>query len=199
MIRILQGSKLVIASHNRGKASELIHLLKPYPLKTVLALDLNLPKPKEDGATFLENALIKARSAAKHSNCPALADDSGLTVSALDGAPGVLSARFAGPDGNFSQAMGKVAAALANHQDKSASFICALALCWPDGQSKTFEGAVHGHITWPPRGSFGFGYDPIFIPNGFDQTMAELPPRQKQAISHRADAFRKLAAACLDR
>lgn len=164
-------------------------------LKFFTAADLNLPEPEETGATFKENAELKALAAAKASGKVALADDSGLSVTALGGDPGIYSARWAEkPDGtrDFAYAMEKVRAALGNSPDTSAAFICALSLAWPDGRVETVKGRVDGHLSFPPRGDKGFGYDPIFIPNGYDITFAEMEPQAKHAISHRADAFSKL-------
>ncbi len=196
MPRRFEGRILVIASHNTGKAREIGELLAPYRVQVVSAADLNLSEPPEDAEDFIGNALIKARAAARSSGLPALADDSGLAVHALDGAPGVRSARWAGPDRDFTLAMETVERALAGKADRGAHFVCVLALCWPDGHCETFEGTVHGRIAWPPRGRQGFGYDPIFVPAGHDSTFGEMAPAAKHAISHRADAFRQLVAAC---
>ncbi len=190
------GGELVIASHNPGKVAEIGALLSPFGAKVVSAGALGLPEPVEDGETFLANAEIKARSAASRSGLPALADDSGLVVPALGGDPGIRSARWAGPDKDFSLAMEKVEAALKGKDDRSAHFTCALALCWPDGPCETFEGAVYGDLIWPGRGEQGFGYDPVFRPEGHDMTFGEMDPAAKQAISHRARAFSKLLKAC---
>jgi len=199
MNRIFQGGRLVIASHNSGKVREIIELLAPFGVEIISASHLSLPEPEETGKTFLENACIKAHSAAQISKFPALADDSGLEVAALGGKPGVFSARWGGAGGDFSGAMEKVERALSGHEDRSARFVCVLALCWPDGHQETFEGFVRGHISWPPRGTYGFGYDPIFIPDGYDVTFGEMEPKNKHAISHRADAFNKLVKACFER
>jgi len=202
MTRRLGSGKLVIATHNAGKLKEIGKLLEPYGLECVSAGALGLPEPPETGKTFIENALIKARAAAEASGIPALADDSGLSVAALDGRPGVYTADWAerqwfeGSSGrDWYMAMGKVEGML---QDKGidcprdAWFSCVLALAWPDGEYAIYEGRVNGELTWPPRGTMGFGYDPVFVPNGYDLTFAELEPEQKHAISHRADAFAKL-------
>ena len=157
---------------------------------------LGLPEPEETGATFVENAELKARAAAKESDIPSLADDSGLTVMALNGAPGVYSARWAGPNKNFPSAMARVERELAGKSDRRAAFICALVLAWPDGHCETVEGRVDGTIVWPPRGNKGFGYDPIFLPDGLALTFGEMDQDAKDRISHRGDAFRKLAARC---
>jgi len=198
MTRKFEGGKLVIASHNPGKVREIGELLAPFGADVVSAGDLGLPEPVEDGVTFIANAEIKALAAAKASGHVALADDSGLCVHALNDEPGVYSARWAGPGKDFAVAMQKVEEALtaADAQDRSAHFACALTLAWPDGHVESFEGQVHGTMTWPARGNKGFGYDPTFIPDGFDTTFAEMLPQQKHAMSHRANAFKKLVAAC---
>lgn len=199
-MRKLQPGKLVIASHNRGKVREIRTLLAPYGIEPVSAGDLGLPEPEETGTTFAENALIKARASAEGSGLVALADDSGLCVAALGGDPGVYTADWAEtPAGrNWTLAMGKVEdklTALGPDVDRSAHFVCTLALCWPDGETALFEGRVSGHLTWPPRGTLGFGYDPVFVPDGHGQTFAEIAPEAKHAISHRAEAFKKLVNA----
>ena len=193
--------QLVIASHNAGKAREIAELLVPFEVGVISAAALNLPEPEETGTTFVANAELKARAAAAAAALPALADDSGLVVEALDGAPGIFSARWAGPTKDFAIAMKRVEDALQakGSADRRAHFICALALCRPDGHSETFEGRVDGTLVWPPRGEKGFGYDPIFMPNGYSQTFGEMEPPAKHAISHRADAFRQLTAACFAR
>jgi len=190
------GGKLVIASHNQGKVREIGDLLAPFGADVVSAATLGLPEPEETGATFVANAELKARAAAIASNLPALADDSGLAVTALGGAPGIYSARWAGPDKDFVAAMARINAELAGASDRSARFVCVLSLAWPDGHCDSFEGTVAGEIVWPPQGDKGFGYDPIFRPLGNSQTFAEIEPAAKHAISHRADAFRQLVAAC---
>jgi XTP/dITP diphosphohydrolase len=196
MARRFDQPKLVIASHNAGKVREIAELLELFGVEVVSAGTLGLPEPEETGATFIDNALLKAHAAARGANLPALADDSGLAVTALDGAPGIYSARWAGPDKDFSAAMAKVEDLLRGAEDRSAQFVCALALAWPDGHAEVFEGTVAGEITWPPRGDKGFGYDPIFAADGEDITFAEMDPARKHALSHRADAFAKLVAAC---
>ncbi len=201
MVRIFQEAELVVATHNAGKAREIADLLKPYLSKFYTAGDLNLPEPEETETTFVGNAELKALSAAKASGKPALADDSGLSVAALNGDPGIYSARWAvTPDGerNFGFAMQKVEEALGEAEDKSAAFICALSLAWPDGHIETFEGRVDGALSFPPRGEKGFGYDPIFVPDGHVITFAEMEPADKHAISHRADAFKQLVGACFE-
>lgn len=196
--RRFAGGKLVIASHNAGKIREIGDLLAPFGAQVASAGELGLPEPVEDGLTFIANAEIKARAAAEASGLPALADDSGLVVHALDDQPGIYSARWAGPDKDFALAMKKVEQALENKEDRSAHFACALSLCWPDGHLESFEGQVHGGLVWPPRGEQGFGYDPTFVANGHSLTFGETDPAIKHAISHRAEAFRKLVAACFD-
>ncbi|AMO72202.1 RdgB/HAM1 family non-canonical purine NTP pyrophosphatase [Sphingorhabdus sp. M41] len=204
--RNLSPGRLVIASHNQGKVREIRALLEPYGIEPVSAGDLDLPEPEETGTTFAENALLKARASAEGANCVALADDSGLCVAALGGKPGVYTADWAErqwfegePGRDWYMAMGKVEGLLAEQGldvDRSAYFACTLALAWPDGHSEVFEGRVQGNLVWPPRGTLGFGYDPVFQPIGFTETFSELDPAQKQAMSHRADAFRKLVEAC---
>lgn len=196
MARRFEGGRLAIASHNKGKVREIGDLLAPFGVEAVSAADLDLPEPEETGATFVANAELKARAAAKAANLPALADDSGLEVAALGGRPGIHSARWAGPAKDFGAAMKKVEDEIAGNGDRRANFACALALCWPDGHCETFLGRVDGRLVWPPRGAKGFGYDPIFVADGMTRTFAEIEPDAKHAISHRADAFRKLVAAC---
>lgn len=181
-----------------GKVREIGELLAPYGVETVSAGDLGLPEPIEDGLTFIANAEIKALAAATASGMPALADDSGLEVKGLDGAPGIYSARYAGDGKDFNVAMKKIHTELdaKGVVDKSANFTCALTLAWPDGHVESFEGKVFGDLVWPMRGEKGFGYDPIFIPTGHDITFAEMDPAQKHAMSHRANAFRQLIDAC---
>jgi XTP/dITP diphosphohydrolase len=203
--RKLHPGKLVIASHNQGKVREIRALLEPFGIEPISAADLGLPEPEETGTTFAENALLKAHAAAKGSGLPALADDSGLCVAALNGAPGVYTADWAerglyegGPGRDWYMAMGKVEGKLAElgpDTDRSAYFACTLALAWPDGTDAVYEGRIQGTLTWPPRGSLGFGYDPVFVPLGQEQTFAEIEPAAKHAISHRADAFAKLVTA----
>lgn len=195
MARPFSEPELVIATHNPGKLREIAALLEPFGVGVLSAGELGLPEPAEDGATFAANAEIKARAAAAGSGKPALADDSGLCVDALDGAPGVYSARWAGPEKDFGMAMRRVHEELGG-KDRRAHFAAALALAWPDGRMETFEGAVRGTLAWPPRGERGFGYDPMFRPDGYELTFGELDPAAKRAVSHRAQAFAKLAAAC---
>ena len=194
MTRRLNDKRLVIASHNAGKVREIGELLEPYGIEGVAASALGLPEPEETGATFLANAELKAHAAAE-AGLPALADDSGLAVAALDGAPGIYSARWAGPGRDFAHAMAKVLDRLGD-RPREAAFIAALALAWPDGHVECFEGRVEGRLVWPPRGNRGFGYDPIFVPDGHDETFGEMAPEAKARITHRARAFEKLAAAC---
>ncbi len=196
--RRFDGDRLVIASHNPGKLREIAELLAHRSIRVESAAALGLPEPQETGDTFIANAELKARAAAAASGRPALADDSGLAVAALDGAPGIHSARWAGPARNFAVAMARVERELAARGagNRRAHFVAALALCWPDGHCETFEGRVDGQLVWPPRGDKGFGYDPMFLPDGYDVTFGEMEPDRKHAISHRADAFRQLTAAC---
>ncbi len=194
--RQFDGGRLVIASHNAGKVREIGELLAPQGVEVVSAGELGLDEPEETGTTFIANAVIKAEAAAKAAGLPALADDSGLAVHALGGEPGIHSARWAGPERDFHLAMRKVEEALDGKADRSAHFACALALCWPDGHCETFEGTVQGTLVWPPRGERGFGYDPVFQPNGHSITFGEMEPEKKHAMSHRADAFRKLVKNC---
>ncbi|NQU59966.1 MAG: RdgB/HAM1 family non-canonical purine NTP pyrophosphatase [Rhodospirillales bacterium] len=200
MTRLFTESTLVIASHNPGKVREFGDLLARFDVRVVSASDLGLEQPIEDGKTFAANAELKARAAAKAANLPALADDSGLAVAALGGDPGIYSARWAGPEKDFGEAMRKLEAALRGQDDRRAKFVCALALCWPNGETgghlEAFEGAVSGSLVWPPRGDNGFGYDPVFVADGYDLTFGEMDPDKKHQISHRADAFRKLVDAC---
>jgi len=198
-IRRFSGSELIIASHNKGKVAEIADLLGPYVTGFPSASELNLAEPEETGATFIANAELKALAAATVAGKPALADDSGLAVYALDGAPGIHSARYAErPDGtrDFTFAMEKLNRALAEMTDRRAAFKCALSVAWPDGHCETVEGRVEGVLDWPPRGDKGFGYDPIFVPNGYSETFGQMEPGQKHAMSHRADAFAKLVARC---
>ena len=205
MARLFTDEKLVLASHNAGKVREIAALLAAYKIEVLNAGDLGLPEPIEDGDSFIANATIKAREIAAASNLPALADDSGLCVDVLGGAPGIFSARWAGPDKNFDMAMEKLKEATADFEEVKAHFTCSLALCWPAGHPdnldagdhvEVFEGYVHGKLSWPARGENGFGYDPIFIPHKHHMTFGEMHPSEKQSMTHRADAFKKLVAAC---
>ncbi|MGD2132514.1 MAG: RdgB/HAM1 family non-canonical purine NTP pyrophosphatase [Maricaulaceae bacterium] len=188
--------KLVIASHNAGKVREIEALLAPYGVAVQSAAALGLDDPEETGTSYEENAILKARAAADASGLPALADDSGLSVNALGGAPGIYSARWAGDPRNFGAAMARVEAELKElgTDDFSAAFVCVLALAFPGGDAETFRGEASGTLTFPPRGTHGFGYDPIFVPDGHDRTFGEMTPEQKQPLTHRARAFEKLVA-----
>jgi XTP/dITP diphosphohydrolase len=202
--RRLGEERLVIATHNAGKLREISALLAPFGIDCVSAGDLGLPEPEETGTTFVENALLKAHAAAKAAQLPALADDSGISVTALGGRPGVYTADWAerqwfeGESGrDWFMAMGKVEGLLCEQGpdvDRSCWFSCVLAIAWPDGEEVVYEGRSNGAFTWPPRGKMGFGYDPCFVPDGLDQTFAEIAPEKKHEISHRADAFAKLVA-----
>jgi XTP/dITP diphosphohydrolase len=200
--RLLPGTRLVVASHNAGKVREIFDLVAPYGLSVVSAAELGLAEPEETGATFAANARLKAVAAASTAGLPALADDSGIEVEALGGAPGIYSARWAGPAKDFSVAMRKVAEDVKGRgawvkPGPTANFVAALCLAWPDGEVQVFEGRIDGHLVWPPRGAKGFGYDPMFIPEGRTLTFGEMEPDAKHALSHRARAFRLFADACL--
>jgi XTP/dITP diphosphohydrolase len=208
--RKLEG-RLVIATHNPGKLKEMRALLSPYGIEAISAGELGLPEPEETGTTFIANALIKARAAAEHANLPAFADDSGLCVDALDGAPGIYSARWAGETKDFGGAMARLESELrargaTTPATRRSHFVSALALVWPDRHEETFEAIVEGTIVFPPRGTKGFGYDPIFMPDGHDRTYAEMEAEEKYgipadgspAIAHRARAFQALEKACLE-
>ena len=188
--------RLVIATHNKGKLAEIDDLLRPYHVDVVSAGDLGLPEPDETGATFEANAELKARAATEASGIPALADDSGLVVPSVGGEPGIFSARWAGPQRDFALAMRTVQDRLGEKRERRAHFVAVLALAWPDDHVEVFRGEAHGTLIWPPRGTKGFGYDPMFLPDGHALTFGELEPEQKHGISHRANAFRKLVAAC---
>ena len=202
MMRRFTGDTLVVATHNRGKAAELEELLAPFRVQIRSHADLGLPVPEETGSTFLDNAELKARAAAATTGLAALADDSGLTVDALDGEPGIYTADWGGPQRDWLLAMRRVTETLdargvpQTAAARSAAFNCALALCWPDGHCERFLGRMPGSVVWPPRGQFGHGYDPIFVPSGHSATFAEMPPALKNQLSHRADAFRQMVAAC---
>ncbi|HUY68227.1 MAG TPA: RdgB/HAM1 family non-canonical purine NTP pyrophosphatase [Alphaproteobacteria bacterium] len=191
-MRRFEGGRLVIATHNKGKWREFAELLSPYVKDIVAAGDLGLPEPDETGATFEENAIIKARAAATISGSVALADDSGLCVHTLNGAPGIYSARWGGLQKDFRMAMTRVHEEMGAAQDRSAHFACVLALAWPDGHCETVEGRVDGNIVWPPRGEGGHGYDPVFVPEGCARTFAEMGAEEKNALSHRGRAVGKL-------
>ena len=196
IIRKFTEDQLVIATHNEGKLSEIQALFDGSGFRIISAGSLGLTEPEETESSFRGNALLKARAAATAAKLPALADDSGLVVAALDGAPGIYSARWAAPNGDFDKAMQRVHHELTqkNADDMSAYFLCALAIVWPDGDEICVEGQVTGQITWPPRGKFGFGYDAIFQPTGHSQSFGEMDPAAKHTISHRADAFEQLIA-----
>ena len=203
--------KLVIATHNPGKLAEMRELLAPYGVDAISAGELNLPEPEETGMSFRDNARIKAQSAAAATGLPAFADDSGLAVDALGGAPGIYSARWAGPDKNFRRAMETIEhklrdAGATTPDRRTAQFISALCVAWPDRHVEEFEARVDGTLVWPPRGDRGFGYDPMFLPDGHARTFGEMPSEEKhglpsrgRGLSHRARAFVKLAEACLER
>ena len=199
MVRKLSGTRLVVASHNPGKVREIADLIAPWNLQAVSVGELGLPEPDETEPTFVGNALLKARAAAAGARLPALADDSGLCVEALDGAPGIYSARWAGPSKDFSLAMEEVHRRMqaSGRPSRAAWYICALAIAWPDGVEASFEGRIDGELVWPPRGSRGFGYDPMFVPEGHSLTFGEMEPQAKHAMSHRARAFRQFVEACL--
>ncbi|MEO1067347.1 MAG: RdgB/HAM1 family non-canonical purine NTP pyrophosphatase [Pseudomonadota bacterium] len=212
--RKLTGDTLVVASHNEGKVREINELIAPFGLTAKSASELNLPEPEETGTTFEANALLKAKAAADATGLPALSDDSGFAVTALDGDPGVYSARWAGPDKDFGRAMRNVEEKLQTvgamePESRAAHFVAVLCLCWPDGHCEEFRGEVHGQAIWPPRGDKGFGYDPMFLPDGYDITFGEMTADEKhgwkpsdlgggaEPLSHRARAFKLFAEACL--
>ena len=208
--RKLEPGKLVVASHNKGKIREINELLKPYGFDVVSAGDLDLPEPEETGTTFEANAELKAVASATAANLPALADDSGFCVAALNGDPGIYSARWAGPDKDFAMAMRTIQEKLetigaTDDSERRGYFVAVLCLAWPDGHKEFFRGEVEGQIVWPPRGTQGFGYDPIFQPDGHEQTFGEMSSedkhgwsREKPALSHRARAFQLFAKGCLE-
>lgn len=201
--KLRPGARLVLASHNRGKIFEFRGLLAPYGVEVTPARELGVAEPEETGATFAANARLKAAFCAAATGLPALADDSGLEVEALGGAPGIYSARWAGEDRDFMSAMARVETELAARgafapEERRANFTCALCLAWPDGEVQLFEGRVYGRLRFPPRGENGFGYDPIFVPDGFDESFGEMDIEAKQQLSHRWRAFETFAAALLD-
>ncbi|MEI2387946.1 RdgB/HAM1 family non-canonical purine NTP pyrophosphatase [Breoghania sp. JC706] len=211
MTRTLTPGRLVLASHNAGKLREIRALVEPFGMEVVSAGELGLPEPEETGTTFEANAELKARASATAANLPALSDDSGLSVDALGGDPGIYSARWAGPDKDFAMAMRNVEEKLqqagASTPDKrTARFVCALCLAWPDGHVETFRGEIAGTLVWPPRGAQGFGYDPVFLPEGHERTFGEMSAEEKHGwsageadpLSHRARAFKLFADACLE-
>lgn len=200
-MRRFAGGKLVVASHNAGKVREIRELLTPFSADVMSAAELKLPEPDETGTTFIANAELKAHAAARASGFPSLADDSGMAVDILGGDPGIYSARWAGPDKNFARAMAGIeqmvrAKEAVSGENRTAHFICVLALAWPDGHVEHFTGDLKGHLAFPPRGAKGFGYDPMFIADGETMTFGEMDQDAKHAISHRAMAFRQLVAAC---
>ncbi len=197
--RLAPGTELVLATHNPGKLAEIDAMLRPYDVKVVSAGQLGLPEPVEDAPDFAGNARLKALAAAEASRRPALSDDSGFCVAALGGAPGVFSARWAGPGKDFAGAMARVEQqmAAAGATDRRAWFVCVLCLAWPDGHTELFEGRIDGTAIWPPRGTQGFGYDPMFVPEDAAQTFGEMMPEEKHARNHRARAFASLITACL--
>jgi len=194
--RAFAGDRLVLATHNPGKLREIAALIAPFGVIASSADALGVAEPEETGATFEANAALKAHAAAEATGLPALADDSGLVVPVLGGDPGIYSARWAGPEKDFSLAMRRVEEALAGKSDRRAFFVAVLALAWPDGHLEGFRGEAHGTLVWPPRGERGFGYDPMFLPDGGMLTYGEMDPDEKHRISHRAAAFRQLVAAC---
>jgi len=195
MARLFTGDRLIVASHNQGKVEEISALLMPFRITALSAASLGIREPEETGDSFEANAALKAGAAAEASGLPSLADDSGLVVPALGGAPGIYSARWAGPTKDFRIAMERVHREL-GEQDRSAFFVAVLALAWPDGNLDLFRGEVAGALVWPPRGERGFGYDPMFVPAGGEATFGEIEPAQKHRISHRAGAFAKLVKGC---
>jgi XTP/dITP diphosphohydrolase len=195
--RLAAGSRLVLASHNRGKLAEMADLMRPFGVEMVSAASLGLPEPDETAPDFFGNARLKADAAARASRLPSLADDSGFCAAALGGAPGVLSARWAGPEKDFAAAMERVNRESGGKREARAWFVCVLSLAWPDGESASFFGRVDGTVVWPPRGALGFGYDPMFVPLGGNLTYGEMKSEEKHATSHRARAMAQLIKACL--
>jgi len=196
-VKLSRGDTLLVATHNPGKLREIRELLAPFGIRAKGAAEMRVPEPEETGTTFAENALLKAKAAAHSSGLPALADDSGLCVAALAGAPGIYSARWAGPDKNFAVGISRIESELRRKGaiQSLAKFVCVLVLATHGGETDTFEGEVCGHLEFPPRGSKGFGYDPIFVPEGLSQTFGEIDPARKHAMSHRARAFEKFLTA----
>ncbi len=197
--RLAAGTELVLATHNKGKLAEIDAMLRPFALTVVSARELGLPEPVEDAPDFAGNARLKALAAAEASGRPALSDDSGFCVAALDGAPGVLSARWGGPGRDFAGAMARVHKDMTESGtgDARARFVCVLCLAWPDGHTELFEGRVDGTAVWPPRGTHGFGYDPMFVPEDESRTFGEMTPAEKHTRNHRARAFARLLDTCL--
>jgi len=201
MTRKFSGTELVIATHNKGKMAEISEMFHGRNIRLLSAADLGLESPAETGTTFIENALLKARFVAGATGKIALADDSGIAIEALNGAPGVYSADWAETEGqprDFNRAMQRVHAEMGDAPNKKAKFVSVLALCWPDGHCETVEGFAHGDITWPPRGQHGHGYDPIFVPEGYNITYGEMDAEKKNSISHRADSFKKMMVKCFN-
>ena len=198
MRRLSPGGRLVLATHNPGKVRELAEMLRPHGVEVVSAGALGLGEPVEDAPDFVGNARLKALAAARASGLTALADDSGFSAAALGGAPGVVSARWAGPGKDFAAAMARVHREMAGHADRRAWFTCALSLAWPDGATATFLGRVEGTVAWPPRGDRGFGYDPMFMGLGNSETYGEMDPARKHATSHRARAMAQLLLSCFE-
>ena len=201
-MKLVRGTKLVVASHNPGKVREINALIAPFGLEAVSAGTLGLAEPDETGTMFASNARIKSRAAADASGLPSLADDSGLCVAALDGAPGIFSARWGGTAKDFDAAMARVNRELELRgarlpSERAAHFVSVLCLSWPSGEDQIFEGRAFGEVVWPPRGKRGFGYDPMFLPDGYEETFGEMDPTEKDKISHRARAFDKFVKACL--
>jgi XTP/dITP diphosphohydrolase len=199
--RLQKDMRLIVATHNAGKVREINDLIAPFGLNAVSAGELGLPEPDETGTMFASNARLKARAAADATGLPALSDDSGLCVDALDGAPGIFSARWGGTKKDFNAAMARVERELATRgavkpDQRRAHFVSALCLSWPGGEDQIFEGRVFGTLVWPPRGNQGFGYDPMFIPDGGIETFGEMQPQAKHAISHRAQAFDRFVRTC---
>lgn len=199
LLEQLQHSGLLLASHNKGKLSEIADLLSPLGISVIPAAERGVEEPEETGQSFAENARLKSLHSARETGLPALSDDSGLSIDALDGAPGIYSARWAGPEKDFSSAMEKIHRELQakNITERAwrAQFVCVLSLAWPEGTTREFEGHVYGKLVWPPRGGQGFGYDPMFMPEGHSRTFGEMTLAEKHAISHRAAAFKKFVAA----
>jgi XTP/dITP diphosphohydrolase len=194
--KLPRGSRLVLASHNQGKLAELADLLHPFQIEIVSAGALGLPEPDETAPDFAGNARIKALAAAIATNLPAFSDDSGFCAAALGGEPGVLSARWGGPEKDFAKAMARVNERAGDATDRRAWFVAALCLAWPDGHTETFVGRVDGAMVWPPRGDKGFGYDPMFLPEGGTRTFGEMEPEAKHTLSHRARAFAQVMVSC---
>jgi XTP/dITP diphosphohydrolase len=196
--KLQPGSKLILASHNQGKLAELTDLLRPFNIEVVSAGTLGLPEPDETAPDFAGNAQLKALTAAAATGLPAFSDDSGFCAAALDGAPGPLSARWAGPEKDFAKAMALVHERAGDIAEPRAWFVAALCLAWPDGHTETYVGRVNGTMVWPPRGTHGFGYDPMFLPEGGSETFGEMAPDAKHRVSHRARAFAQVMKSCFE-